>query len=62
MSRRTQNCHSDTKIGNAKVGSPATMQASKAADTYGLVQGHSIEQADARQACTQSKLGGTPTW
>eukprot|EP00959_Pyramimonas_sp_CCMP1952_P159454 3334997-Pyramimonas_sp.AAC.1 len=42
--------------------SPATMQASKAADTYGLFGGHSIEQADARQACTQSRLGGTPTW
>eukprot|EP00959_Pyramimonas_sp_CCMP1952_P410962 8612270-Pyramimonas_sp.AAC.1 len=42
--------------------SPATMQASKAADTYGLLDGHSIEQADARQDCTQSKLGGTPTW
>eukprot|EP00959_Pyramimonas_sp_CCMP1952_P240655 5029485-Pyramimonas_sp.AAC.1 len=29
---------------------------------YGLFEGHSIEQADARQAYTQSKLGGTPTW
>eukprot|EP00959_Pyramimonas_sp_CCMP1952_P074431 1554993-Pyramimonas_sp.AAC.1 len=37
------------------------MQASKAADTYGLFEGHSIEQADARQAYTQSRLGGTPT-
>merc|ERR1712113_541524 len=41
---------------------PATMQASKAADTYGLFEGHSIQQADARQAYTRSKLGGTPTW
>ena len=38
------------------------MQASKAADTYGLFEGHDIQQADARQAFTQSKLGGTPTW
>eukprot|EP00959_Pyramimonas_sp_CCMP1952_P456748 9473678-Pyramimonas_sp.AAC.1 len=38
------------------------MQASKAADTYGLFEGHSIEQADARQAYTHSKLGGSPTW
>eukprot|EP00959_Pyramimonas_sp_CCMP1952_P241583 5049201-Pyramimonas_sp.AAC.1 len=38
------------------------MQASKAADTYGLFEGHSIQQADARQAYTQSKLGGTPAW
>eukprot|EP00959_Pyramimonas_sp_CCMP1952_P277295 5797189-Pyramimonas_sp.AAC.1 len=42
--------------------SPATMQASKAADTHGLFEGHSIERADARQPYTQSKLGGTPTW
>ena len=42
--------------------SPATMQASKAADTYGLFPGHETQQADARQACTQSVLGGTPTW
>eukprot|EP00959_Pyramimonas_sp_CCMP1952_P063823 1333446-Pyramimonas_sp.AAC.1 len=38
------------------------MQASKAADTDGLFDGHGIEQADARQAYAQSKLGGTPTW
>eukprot|EP00959_Pyramimonas_sp_CCMP1952_P404181 8469323-Pyramimonas_sp.AAC.1 len=38
------------------------MQASKAADAYGLLEGHGIEQAGARQAYTQSKLGGTPTW
>ena len=37
------------------------MQASKAADTYGLFKGHGIQQADAKQAYTQSKLGGTPT-
>eukprot|EP00959_Pyramimonas_sp_CCMP1952_P317202 6639006-Pyramimonas_sp.AAC.1 len=38
------------------------MQASKAADTYGLFDGQSIEQADARHAYIQSKLGGAPTW
>ena len=38
------------------------MQASKAADTYGLFEGHGIQQADAKQAYTQSKLGGVPTW
>eukprot|EP00959_Pyramimonas_sp_CCMP1952_P074645 1559428-Pyramimonas_sp.AAC.1 len=38
------------------------MQASKAADTHGLFEGHSIEQADARQAYSQSTLGGAPTW
>ena len=38
------------------------MLASKTTDTYGLFPGRGIEQADARQAYTQSKLGGTPTW
>eukprot|EP00959_Pyramimonas_sp_CCMP1952_P295316 6176689-Pyramimonas_sp.AAC.1 len=37
--------------------SPATMQASKAADTSGLFDGRDIQPADAKQACTQSKLG-----
>eukprot|EP00959_Pyramimonas_sp_CCMP1952_P348223 7294029-Pyramimonas_sp.AAC.1 len=38
------------------------MQASKAADTYGLFEGHDIQQVDVQQAYTQSKVGGTPTW
>ena len=38
------------------------MQASSAADTYGLFEGHKIQQADAEQAYTQSKLGGAPTY
>eukprot|EP00959_Pyramimonas_sp_CCMP1952_P097232 2032467-Pyramimonas_sp.AAC.1 len=41
---------------------PATRQASKSADTYGLFEDHDIQQADARQAHAQSKLGGAPTW
>jgi hypothetical protein len=41
---------------------PATMEAAKAADCYGLFPGHDIQQADAEQAYTQAKLGGTPTW
>ena len=40
----------------------ATMQASKAADIWGMLDGHSTQQADAVQAYTQSKLGGTDTW
>ena len=40
---------------------PATMQAAKAADAYGLLAGHAIECADGEQAYIQSKLGGTPT-
>ena len=41
---------------------PAAMEAAKAADCYGLVDGHTTQQADAAQAYTQSKLGGVPTW
>ena len=36
---------------------PATMEASKAADIYGLLPGHNEEQADAEQAYIQSKIG-----
>ena len=42
--------------------SPATMQASKAADSFGLFEGHTVTQADAEQAYIQSKLGGEATW
>ena len=42
---------------------PATMEAAKAADLYGLVLGHSTELSDAEQAYTQSKMGGpAKTW
>ena len=42
--------------------SPATLEASKAVDAYGLIDGNSSSQCDAEQAYVQSKLGGTPTW
>ena len=43
--------------------SPATLQAMKCAHAYGLFPGHTIQQADARQAYTQTTLGGdTETW
>ncbi len=41
---------------------PATMDAARAADCYGLAPGNTIQQADAEQAYTQSALGGTETW
>jgi len=40
---------------------PASMEASKAADAYGLFRGHTIEQADAVQAYIQAKLQGPAT-
>jgi len=42
--------------------SPAAIEAGKAADFHGLLEGHATEQADAEQAYTQSLLGGTETW
>ena len=41
---------------------PATMGAAKAADCYGLLPGHTVEQADADMAYTQANLGGTKCW
>ena len=43
--------------------SPASIQASKCCDAYGLLPGHTVQQADARQAYTQTYLGGPHvTW
>ena len=41
---------------------PATLEAAKVADVYGICPGLGLLQADAEQAYTQSKLGGVPTW
>ena len=38
------------------------MEASKCADSFGGLPGHSSETSDAEQAYTQSLLGGTETW
>ena len=47
----------------AELGSnPATMDAARAADAYGLFPGHCIQQSDAEQAYTQAWLSGTETW
>ena len=42
--------------------SPATLEASKAVDAYGMLEGHDSSQCDAEQAYVQSRLGGIPTW
>eukprot|EP00972_Heterocapsa_arctica_P021647 3182846-Heterocapsa_arctica.AAC.1 len=49
-------------IFNELSSTPATLEASKAVDAYGLMPGHSIGQCDAEQAYVQSKLGGITTW
>ena len=42
---------------------PATLEAGKACDAFDMVAGHEVQQADAEQACAQSRLGGAvPTW
>ena len=41
---------------------PATMEAARCADAYGLMPEHDVQQADAEQACTQAEIEGTPTW
>ena len=41
---------------------PATMEGARAADAYGLFEGHDVEQSDAEQAYTQAWLTGVETW
>jgi len=41
---------------------PATMEAGKAADCFGMMPGHDLQQGDAVQSYTQSRLGGVETW
>jgi hypothetical protein len=41
---------------------PSSMEAAKAVDAYGLFAGSVVQQGDAEQAYTQSKLGGIETW
>ena len=38
---------------------PATIEAAKAVDAYGLMNGHVVDIADAVQADAQAKLGTT---
>ena len=54
--------YNDTAIFNELSSSPATLEASKAVDTYGLIDGNTSSQCDAELAYVQSRLGGTETW
>ena len=42
--------------------SPATMEASRACDCHGCIDGNDIEQADVEQAYVQALLEGPETW
>ena len=62
-----EGCYVRDQTGNAAIfadlsSAPATMQVGKIADFYGSLLGHDCQQADAKSAYTQAKLGGTPTW
>ena len=54
--------YNDTAIFNGLSAFPAILEASKAVDAYGLIDGHTSSQCDAKQAYVQSRLGGTETW
>ena len=41
---------------------PATIEGARAADAFGLLPDHDVEQSDAEQAYTQAWLGGSETW
>ena len=52
----------DVAIFNELGSAPATTQAGKAVDAYGLLSGNTVQQCDAEQAYIQSELGEVPTW
>ena len=54
--------HNNWAIFSEITSCPATMEAGKAADAFGLLPGHAIEVADGESAYTQAKLEGPPTW
>ena len=49
--------HSEAALFNQLGSSPATLEGSKAVDFYGLINGHTVQQADADQAYTQALMG-----
>ena len=59
---RVTNQHWEAAIFQDMGSCPATMEAPKAADFYGLIPGHAVEIADAVQAYIQADLSGTPCW
>ena len=52
----------DHAIFNEVSSCPASLQASKIADALGLVEGYTMQQADAVQAYIQARLTGIKTW
>ena len=54
--------NSDTALFSELGSSPATMEAGKVLDAYGHAPGNDCQQADGKQAYTQTTLKGTETW
>ena len=54
--------HWETALFQDLGSSPASMDASKAADCYGSFSGHDCQQCDAEQAYIQADLEGEETW
>ena len=54
--------NSDTTLFSQLGSSPATMKAGKALDAYGHAPGNECQQADGKQAKTQTTLKGAETW
>ena len=52
----------DTALFSELGSSPATREAGKTLDAYGHMPGNACEQADGKQAYTQTKLKGVETW
>ena len=54
--------NSDSALFSELGSSPATMEAGKALDAYGHAPGNECQQADGKQAYTQTTLKGAETW
>ena len=54
--------NSDTALFSELGSSPATMEAGKVLDAYDHAPGNDCQQADGKQAYTQTTLEGTETW
>ena len=54
--------NNDTALFSELGSSPATMEAGKVLDAYGHAPNHGVEQADGKQAYTQTTLKGADTW
>ena len=62
MGNQVKDEYGEAAIFNELSSSPSSMEASKAADAYGMCPGGDCQLSDAEQAYIQSLLKGPPTW